>query len=724
MKCTLLCTETGFQFDYFTKSNDKDVPDDNAPSDPIASSISFLLEYEFVRMQFNEELGEEIFVATKLGAACLSASLPPNEGFMLFSELQKSRQCFVLESELHAIYLVTPYSVCYQLYDIDWLAFVDMWEKLPKAMRRIGEVVGVKNAFLMKAMRNKNNLDQKQLQIHKRFYIALALQELVNEVPLSKVAGKYKCSKGMLQTLQQMASTFAGIVTSFCTALNWDLLAMILGQFKDRLFFGIHRDLVELMQVPDLNAQRARALFNAGIKDLRDLATSDAFTIEKILHNCISFDTEKQKEGEAQYEANERMNLRKLFITGKTGLSVGEAAKMLIDQARQFLVLEMGVNNVDWSRKQTKAIDEPESTQNLAKKRKSDEISDHETSQTHVKRPIRSHNMTLRSSISPKASPQASSTFKTPTSPLNIPRTSKILNRSTQEIECSQDAVIYAQRSHLGRSRMAQRTQANSVGVTPVKTSTPNTSSSSKGFSMADDSLSENPSLFHQSLLMNASESISIGNSNVSLNGYKQLHIIDVCKNRKFFQAFENELKENAKEMSVAIGVSANETPIKLTIGGNLLQNHQKTLTGIDNHKFPISPAKYLHGIAFCLTENYVYFLTMQDADNDPLITTHAKVKLIKDVLKRSDVTITIYDAKEHLKTVSRALNTVLPVQAKIFDPKVANWLLQPDLDNTLANMITKYAPKTEGIWNMIGRGGSFISVGLNYRLEDDARLR
>lgn len=94
--------------------------------------------------------------------------MSPGDGFLLFSELQKARQCFVLETELHAIYLVTPLSVCYQMQDIDWMCFLDMWEKLPASMRRVGELVGVKDLFFVNAMRGRK-LDFKTLQIHKRF---------------------------------------------------------------------------------------------------------------------------------------------------------------------------------------------------------------------------------------------------------------------------------------------------------------------------------------------------------------------------------------------------------------------------------------------------------------------------------------------------------------------------------------------------------------------------
>ena len=50
---------------------------------------------------------------------------------------------------------------------------------------------------------------------HLRFYTALALQDLVNEVPLAEVAVKFQCARGFLQSLQQGAATFAGECTSF-----------------------------------------------------------------------------------------------------------------------------------------------------------------------------------------------------------------------------------------------------------------------------------------------------------------------------------------------------------------------------------------------------------------------------------------------------------------------------------------------------------------------------
>uniref|UniRef100_A0A1B0BTV0 DNA polymerase theta n=1 Tax=Glossina palpalis gambiensis TaxID=67801 RepID=A0A1B0BTV0_9MUSC len=348
VKCTLLSVEKHMH--YQEKENDNDYRLDG--KEYINDALKFLEEYEFIRLQKLKETQEEFYVATRLGMACLSSSMPPTDGLILFAELQKCRRCFVLESELHAVYLVTPYSVCYQLQDLDWLFFLDLWENLTPAMKKVGELVGVKESFLVRAMRGQSKLDYKLTQIHKRFYTALALQELVYETPVNKVAAKYKCSRGMLQGLQQMASTFAGIVTSFCNSLQWDTLASIVSQFKERLFFGIHRDLIDLMRLPDLNQKRARALFKAGITNLIELANSEIFEVEKILYNGLSFDSEKQYDNENALEAAQRNEARNFYITGKKGFTIAEAAELLIREARKFLQYEIGVKKISWSQTQ------------------------------------------------------------------------------------------------------------------------------------------------------------------------------------------------------------------------------------------------------------------------------------------------------------------------------------------------------------------------------------
>uniref|UniRef100_A0A182PQA8 DNA polymerase theta n=1 Tax=Anopheles epiroticus TaxID=199890 RepID=A0A182PQA8_9DIPT len=350
-----------------------DTGSSNQETDPIVSCMAFLLEYEFIRILQQDVAVEEgtgstqpskrtVLSATRLGHACLAASLPPKDGFLLFSELQRARQCFVLESELHAIYLVTPYSVAYQWQQIDWMDFLDLWEKLPSASKRVGELVGVKESFMVRAMRGTANLDYRTLQIHKRFYTALALLDLVHEVPLCTVSRKFKCCRGLLQSLQQVASTFAGIVTSFCASLNWTLLQLLVAQFRERLFFGVSHELLDLMRIPSLNGQRARLLYDAGITGLVQLANAERLAIETILHNRTSFEAERARENENEYEAERRKRQRNLYITGRAGVTVEEAARLLIQESRTYLQLEHGLANPSWLAEATEPDVPPKST--------------------------------------------------------------------------------------------------------------------------------------------------------------------------------------------------------------------------------------------------------------------------------------------------------------------------------------------------------------------------
>lgn len=183
VKCTLYHSEHKFEIEYFAnileeykaqvrlKKKSKPIADELdeiEDTDLVGKCMRFLERYEFIRLQFDEETDEIKFVSTRLGYACLASSMPPSDGFFLFSELQKARQNFVLETELHAIYLVTPFSVCYQLQEIDWLFYLDMWEKLSTSMQKVGELVGVRERFLVKAMRPNSKLENRTLQIHKR----------------------------------------------------------------------------------------------------------------------------------------------------------------------------------------------------------------------------------------------------------------------------------------------------------------------------------------------------------------------------------------------------------------------------------------------------------------------------------------------------------------------------------------------------------------------------
>eukprot|EP00095_Tigriopus_kingsejongensis_P003466 maker-scaffold13_size735724-snap-gene-6.23 protein:Tk03466 transcript:maker-scaffold13_size735724-snap-gene-6.23-mRNA-1 annotation:"dna polymerase theta isoform x3" len=188
----------------------------------------------------------------------------------------------------------------------------------------------------------------RQMGIHQRFYTALALHDLVNEAPLKVVAQKYGASKGMLQSLQQTSSTFAGMVTVFCQKLGWYNLELLIGQFQDRLQFGVHRELIDLCRLGTLNGQRARILHRTKVETVAILANCLPSAIETIFINASPFESEKKGESESEREVAKRREMRSFWVTGQRGLTIAEAAQAMVDEAREVLQKDLGIR-IDWN---------------------------------------------------------------------------------------------------------------------------------------------------------------------------------------------------------------------------------------------------------------------------------------------------------------------------------------------------------------------------------------
>ena len=154
---------------------------------------------------------------------------------------------------------------------VDWNLFYTMHQSFSPDFRRVSDLVGVRQSFLMKMIKGSTSMqtcDQKLLKVHLRFFTSLILNDLVNETPFSSILTKYGCQKGFLQTLQQSASTYSAMITVFCNRLGWFNLEILVNQFQSRLTFGVQRQLVDLVRIKLLNSHRARLFYNAGILGL------------------------------------------------------------------------------------------------------------------------------------------------------------------------------------------------------------------------------------------------------------------------------------------------------------------------------------------------------------------------------------------------------------------------------------------------------------------------
>lgn len=292
-------------------------------------------------VKINENNQEfECYKPSQLAYAVVSSSMSPDEGLVIFSELQKALQCFVLENELHIIYQITPINICdYWINSsshIDWNLFYTLLQNFPPDVKRVCDLVGVRQSFILKMIKSgssSSTSDNKLLKIHLRFFTALILNDLVNEVPYSAVLSKYSCQKGFLQTLQQSSSTYAAMITVFCNRLGWYNLELLVNQFQSRLAFGVQRQLLDLIRIKLLNSHRARLFYNAGLTTVALIAMSDLKKIEKILRSSHSFSSKQSEQGDKNGEY--------VIWHDGIGYTYWQAASIILQEANELLKNEL-----------------------------------------------------------------------------------------------------------------------------------------------------------------------------------------------------------------------------------------------------------------------------------------------------------------------------------------------------------------------------------------------
>ena len=236
---------------------------------------------------------------------------------------------------------VMPICIQSQLPHLDWYHYFNLFEKLPPQFKRVGEIVGIEEGFLASAIRGRiptrTEAQRRRLAIHQRFYAALALLELVNEIPLKTVSRRYNINKGLLQSLQGSASTYAGMITKFCEKLGWKCLELLIDQFQSRLSFGVTRELCELVRISLLNGARARLLYNSGYHTVSAVAVTSPCELAKLLEHFAPFESCRNLHGESEKELETRKRVRNFWVTGRNGITEAEAAEEIVNEAKELV---------------------------------------------------------------------------------------------------------------------------------------------------------------------------------------------------------------------------------------------------------------------------------------------------------------------------------------------------------------------------------------------------
>ncbi|XP_062018737.1 helicase and polymerase-containing protein TEBICHI isoform X1 [Rosa rugosa] len=282
-------------------------------------SLRWLCHKKF--LEWNDD--NKLYNTTPLGRAAFGSSLCPEESLIVLDDLSRAREGFVLASDLHLVYLVTPINVDVEP---DWELYYEQFMELSALDQSVGNRVGVTEPFLMRMahgapMRSSNRMrentkalhgnyesrlgttkstvlpDDQTVRVCKRFYVALILSRLVQEVAINEVCEAFKVARGMVQALQENAGRFASMVTMFCERLGWHDLEGLVGKFQNRVSFGVRAEIVELTTIPFVKGSRARALYKAGLRTPLAIAETSIPEIVKALFESSSW---AAQEGSAQ----------------------------------------------------------------------------------------------------------------------------------------------------------------------------------------------------------------------------------------------------------------------------------------------------------------------------------------------------------------------------------------------------------------------------------------
>ncbi|TLD20653.1 hypothetical protein PspLS_08481 [Pyricularia sp. CBS 133598] len=243
----------------------------------VETSLANLEKLKFITM------GDfQTYEATQLGKAIVAGALDPEDGTFIHNELKKALQAFVMDGDLHVLYTFTP--VHEFASDINWRVFWNEMEGLDESGLRVLNLLGVQGGQL----RQVTDEEKELARVYRRFYMALQLRDLCNEMPVHVVARKYDVPRGTVQNLAQNCQGFAAGMIKFCEHMGWGAMASVLDHFSDRLKAGAKSDLLSLAKIIFIKSRTARVFWDNGFKSVASVANADPEQLVPILMQAQS----------------------------------------------------------------------------------------------------------------------------------------------------------------------------------------------------------------------------------------------------------------------------------------------------------------------------------------------------------------------------------------------------------------------------------------------------
>ncbi|XP_050183262.1 helicase POLQ-like isoform X1 [Myiozetetes cayanensis] len=222
---------------------------------------------------------------TPLGKATYKGSIDLAYCNLLYRDLKKGLEGLILESNLHLLYLATPYDMTSSC-SPDWMIYLRQFNQLSAAEQKVADIVGVPESFITKKASGQAIRKNVDSAVVNRLYLTFVLYTLVKETNVWNVSEKFNLSRGYVQNLLNSAASFASCLLHFCEELEefWVYKAL-LTELTKQLTYCVKTELIPLMEVAGVLEARAKQLYNAGYKTLAHLANANPETLIKMIEH-------------------------------------------------------------------------------------------------------------------------------------------------------------------------------------------------------------------------------------------------------------------------------------------------------------------------------------------------------------------------------------------------------------------------------------------------------
>ncbi|KAF4594795.1 DNA polymerase theta subunit [Ophiocordyceps camponoti-floridani] len=218
------------------------------------------------------------FAPTQLGKAIVASGIDPDDGIFVHQELSRALQAFVMDGDMHILYVFTPvndFGIT-----VNWQVFRNEMEQLNESGLRVLGFLGIRPTAILRLaqgglLKETTKEEKDRARVYRRFYLALQLRDLCNEMPIHVISRKYDIARGTVQGLSQTCQGFAAGMIKFCEHMGWGVMAAALEHFSDRLMAGARTDLLALAKIPFIKSRTARVFWESGYRSVASIANAD-----------------------------------------------------------------------------------------------------------------------------------------------------------------------------------------------------------------------------------------------------------------------------------------------------------------------------------------------------------------------------------------------------------------------------------------------------------------